>query len=131
MPHRIVILEDEPDLLLALEVRLQAAGFTCETARNGKVGLEKIRRSAPALIISDLMMPEVDGFEAIQQLREHPETAAIPIIVLTALPQHMVDHHKGQLASVYVIYKPFDFQTLVSMIRELTDTMGSGGPQHG
>ena len=122
MPGRILLLDDEPELLQALVVRLTASGFTCETASNGKEGLAKIQHRAPDLIITDLVMPELDGAGVIQEIRAHERTATIPVIVLTAVPQQALGAWMAHLGTTRVMHKPFDSQALVSMVREVMDT---------
>ena len=68
MPPRLLVVEDEPELLRALRVRFTAAGFTCETAANGKEGLAKLEGWRPDLIVADLVMPEMDGYEMVHRV---------------------------------------------------------------
>ncbi len=131
MPGRILLLDDEPELLRALVVRLTAAGFTCETASNGKEGLIKIQRWAPDLIITDLVMPELDGASVVRQLKAHERTATIPVIVLTAVPQQALGSWMAHLGTTRVMHKPFDSDALLSMIHEVMDTNSQGGPRNG
>ena len=85
MAGRILLVEDEADLRLALSVRLRAAGFQCDTASHGKEGLERVAASAPDLIIMDLLMPVMNGYEMVHHLKADPKTASIPVVVVTAL----------------------------------------------
>ena len=84
MKTRILVVDDEPDALELIEVNLKAAGFEVVSAANGRVALEKARANAPALILLDVMLPEVDGLEVCKNLRRDPKTTGIPIIMLTA-----------------------------------------------
>lgn len=131
MPHRILLLDDEPDLLRALSLRLTFAGFDCQTAVNGAEGLAKIQQSTPDLIITDLVMPEIDGYELVRQVRANSHTASIPIIVLTAMPKHALSPRAKELETTRIMYKPFEFDELIAMTRGLLTTTIAGGPQYG
>ena len=131
MPPRLLVVEDEPELLRALRVRLTAAGFACETAVNGQAGLAKLERWQPDLIIADLVMPEMDGYEMVRRVQLNDRTAAIPVIVLTAVPEHALDRRLTQLNVARIFHKPFDSEQLVVAVRELLALPTPGGPHHG
>ena len=80
----ILVVEDVPNILELLDVTLRFKGYPVVTAKNGEDALELVNQEHPALIITDLMMPKLDGFAMIQQLRSNPKTSRIPIIVLSA-----------------------------------------------
>ncbi len=82
---KILIAEDHMDSREALSALLEAFGFHVIPAVNGREAVTLARQSAPDLILMDIMMPELDGFEATRQLRGFPETREIPIITLTAM----------------------------------------------
>jgi CheY-like chemotaxis protein/anti-sigma regulatory factor (Ser/Thr protein kinase) len=83
-PDSALIIEDDFDARRILSTALRAEGWKVDEAEDGRVGLECIHRSKPSLILLDLMMPEMDGFEFVAQLRALPENRNIPIVVLTA-----------------------------------------------
>ena len=80
----VLVVDDDPKALTLVSKHLEVAGFQPVTAFSGNEALDMVRRKCPALIILDLMMPEVSGFEVVDKLRSEPRTADIPIIVLTA-----------------------------------------------
>jgi signal transduction histidine kinase/CheY-like chemotaxis protein len=82
--HHVMVLEDDPSSQQLMEAMLTKAGWFVTTAENGHIGLEKIAEKPPDLILLDLMMPEMDGFEFTMRLRENEKWRTIPIIVLTA-----------------------------------------------
>ncbi len=82
--QKILLVEDEPNIAMLFKYNLTKAGYICETANNGKMGFEKVASFQPDLIISDIMMPEVDGFEFRKMLLADSELAKIPFIFLTA-----------------------------------------------
>jgi two-component system alkaline phosphatase synthesis response regulator PhoP len=104
--HRILIVDDNHSLVLATERVLQKDGFDVLTAYDGLEGLEKARAEKPDLIILDIMMPKMDGYEVCHQLRSDPATAQIPIIILSAKGE--VDTKKSApilgLKEVYTAY---------------------------
>jgi two-component system cell cycle response regulator len=84
-PDRILVVEDDNEIREALGLLLEEHGYTVDTARNGAEAVEKVEHDPPSLVISDIMMPDVDGFELVERLRERPAFADIPIILLSAL----------------------------------------------
>lgn len=131
MAKRILIVDDEPGLLQALTVRLTAAGFTCDTAANGREAFERMAKQLPDLIIVDLLMPEVSGYAVCRRLKEEEQTVDIPVIVLTAVPERTVASTAEWLGASSVLHKPFDSAILLSTVRSLLKLPSSGDPSHG
>jgi CheY-like chemotaxis protein len=104
--HRILIVDDNHSLVLAAERVLQKEGFDVLTAFDGLEGLEKALAEKPDLIILDIMMPKMDGYEVCRQLKNNPATAQIPIIILSSKGE--VDWKKSAptigLKEVYTAY---------------------------
>ena len=82
---RVLVIEDEEILLKVFITYLARAGYEADFALDGKVGLEKVKTFRPNLVITDLVMPGLDGFAVIEELRRNPVTKSIPIIVISAL----------------------------------------------
>ena len=131
MPSRILLVEDEPELRLALSVRLTAAGFVCEVAGDGKEGLAKSQQWQPDLIVADLVMPEMDGYEMVRCLQGDPRTASIPVVVLTALPSRSLEPRLAELKAACVMHKPFDSSELLVTVRGILTPTAGGGAHHG
>ena len=132
MAHHLLLVEDEADLRLGLSVRLTADGFSCETACNGKEGLEQIARRRPDLVIADLLMPVMDGFEFVRRLKHDPATRGIPVLIITALPERSRAGRAGEIAGVRVLQKPFEARELLVIVRALLGVPDSGEVQsHG
>src|SRR5581483_10453302 len=89
MKSKILVVDDEPDALEVLGFKLKEAGFVPLFAKDGARALAAARDERPALIVLDLMLPEVDGLEVCKILRRDPTTAAIPIVMLTAKAAEM------------------------------------------
>lgn len=127
MGKRVLIVDDESDLRYALAIRLRAAGFLCETAENGEEGLAKARQAPPPdLLIVDLLMPKMNGYEMLQRLKADPATAKIPAMVLTALPERARERQLAKLDSVIVMQKPFHSEQVVSAVQSLLDAAQGG-----
>ena len=82
--QRILVVEDSEPAIIQLTDILKADGYRVEVARNGKIALEMVAQALPDAVVLDLMMPEVDGFQVLRQLRGLPRTAALPVLILTA-----------------------------------------------
>ena len=127
---RILVVDDEPELLKALCVRLTAEGFTCETASNGREALERIEAQLPDLMILDLIMPEVTGYEVYAQLQDNSRTASLPVLVLTAVPQRAIIQ-TAELGAATILHKPFDTAILLATVRHLLKLPSPGGVSNG
>jgi len=131
MAAHLLLVEDEPDLLCALQVRVQAAGYTCETAANGRQALAALGRRVPDLIVTDLLMPEMDGYDLCRAVHADPRLAAVPVIVLTAVPANALGPRAAALqTAARVVHKPFESGELLSLVRELV-APAEGGTSHG
>lgn len=119
MPHKIVIADDDIHALLLLQVNLVKAGYDVRTAHNGQEALALIKQDKPDLVILDVMMPIMDGWEALSAIRHDPDTADMLVILLTALATD-ADIVKGLFrgADLY-IGKPYDPPDVVLMIQRL------------
>jgi CheY-like chemotaxis protein/two-component sensor histidine kinase len=112
----ILIVDDNPNNVQLLKAVMTMRGFDVLVAKNGLQALETVNNELPDLILLDIMMPEMDGFEACQKLKESPETKNIPIIFLTA-KSHIDDIMKGfELGAVDYITKPFSSNELVARV---------------
>jgi CheY-like chemotaxis protein len=102
--ERILIIDDQPESVRLLQQMLDEQGkFRVFSATNGMEGIAMVARRRPNLIILDLRMPEMDGFQVIRELRNNPETATIPIIVVTG--DTLNDEETSQLSNLRVLYK--------------------------
>jgi DNA-binding NarL/FixJ family response regulator len=119
MTKRLLIVDDEPNLLRALEAYLSAQGFEITTARSGAEALVKLAQALPDLIISDIRMPGMSGYELARQLRDSSRTALVPIVFLTAKGETS-DRILGFRAGVDAyVTKPFVPDELLAMINNI------------
>ena len=100
--HSVLIVEDDEVTSEMLKKNLEKNNFKVKTATNGKKGLEVVKNPKPGLILLDLMMPEMDGFEFAEQLRENKDWIDIPIVVITAKDLSKEDHSrlKGNVETI-------------------------------
>jgi two-component system chemotaxis response regulator CheY len=112
----ILVVDDDPDILEALSEILEAEGFEIRRARNGKEALERLEPDPPKLILLDLMMPVMDGWEFAQRLRQRPGLASIPIIVLSA--DRNVGSKALDIGAVGHLAKPFELNDLLDMVKK-------------
>ena len=116
----ILIVEDVPDILRLLEETLKFKGYNAVTAFNGQEALEKIQIERPKLIITDIMMPKLDGFGLVHRLRINPETREIPVIFLTATYVALEDKAFAlNIGATRFIEKPVNFEHFLGTIHEL------------
>lgn len=118
---KVLLVDDEPNIIVALEFLMEQQGYLVRTAYNGLSALRAIENELPDLIILDVMMPEMDGFEVAKAVRDNPACSDIPIVFLTAKGTSD-DKWKGYESGgeVYLI-KPFDNDELVNTIKELIE----------
>jgi two-component system, sensor histidine kinase and response regulator len=116
--YRILVVDDNPDILLFLETVLTGEGYAVEVASNGTYALAQIATSPPDLVLLDVMMPGMNGYEVTQRLRQYPQLPAIPIILLSAYPE--VDMVEAlDLGGDIFLRKPVDEVLLLARIRAL------------
>jgi CheY-like chemotaxis protein len=111
----VLVVDDDPDILEALSEILEAEGFEIRRARNGKEALERLEPEPPNLILLDLMMPVMDGWEFAQRMRQRPAVADVPIIVLSA--DRNVGSKAADIGAVGHLAKPFELNDLLDMVR--------------
>jgi CheY-like chemotaxis protein len=116
----LLVVEDIPDILRLLDATLKFKGYRVVTARNGEEALEAIQRERPALIITDILMPRMDGFSLVHRLRINPETRDIPVVFLTAT--YVAPEDKSFALNIGVtrfIEKPVDLESFLPVIEQL------------
>jgi two-component system, OmpR family, alkaline phosphatase synthesis response regulator PhoP len=119
MAKRVLIADDEPNIVTALEFMLQKSGYEVRTVNNGTEALNQIEQFGPHLVLLDVMMPVINGYEVCQRIRQNPALAGLKIIMLTAKGREL-DMAKGLAlgADVYVT-KPFATKQLLEQVHKL------------
>jgi DNA-binding NarL/FixJ family response regulator len=113
---KLLLIDDDPNLILLVQDYLEFRGYSVITAENGREALEILKEEVPDLIICDVMMPEMDGYTFVKNVRENPRTDWIPVLFLSAKGQSQ-DRVKGLNtgADVYMV-KPFEPEELVAQV---------------
>ncbi len=121
MKPKILLVDDETDALEVVSYKLRAAGFDPVLAEDGATALTKVRTDKPALVVLDLMLPEIDGLDVCRMLRRDPATTTLPIIMLTAKATE-TDRIVGlELGADDYVTKPFSPRELVLRIKKLLE----------
>jgi len=119
-PKRILLAEDDRFLRKAAEVTLRRHGFTVLTASDGEAAVQMARAEAPDLVLLDLIMPRLQGFEVLRTLKQDPATQAIPVIVLSSLGQPSdVRQAMEEGAAAYFVKADLSLQALVQRVEEV------------
>jgi CheY-like chemotaxis protein len=121
MPQKILIVDDEPHMLRVTQLSLKKGGYEVITAGNGREAIELARRIQPVLIVMDVTMPEMDGLEALKQLKSSPTTAGIPVIMLTTRGQNVARAEAESSGAALYLTKPFSPSTLAAEARRIID----------
>lgn len=119
MPKKILIVDDEADLVEILKSRFESMGYAVVSACDGQDALKKVRRDKPDLIILDIMMPRMDGHHICRVLKFDAKFRDIPIIMLTARGQEQDKITAQQVGADAYMTKPFDSKALLAKIEEL------------
>src|SRR4249919_2890273 len=117
MPETILVVDDDPDIARFVEVNLRSAGYDVAVAADGEEALEKAGELRPDLVLLDVMMPRIDGFEVAQRLRKNPQTANTSIIMLTAKALSADKVTGLQSGADDYIIKPFDPIELLARVK--------------
>ncbi|HEU4329237.1 MAG TPA: response regulator [Roseiflexaceae bacterium] len=115
---KVLVIDDDLALQTVLEIALREAGYQVVLANDGEEGLQKLHTERPNLVISDIMMPHLDGVETFQRMKEQLQDEGIPIFIMTAL------NRKPWFADLeaegaVIIQKPFELDQLLSLVRDL------------
>ena len=119
MGKKILIADDEPNIVVSLEFLMKQSGYDVRVATNGEDALRAVQEFVPDLILLDVMMPRLSGYDVCQKVRENPAWAGVKIIMLSAKGRD-VEVNKGMAvgADAYVT-KPFSTKDLIATVREL------------
>ena len=118
MAKKILVIDDEPRLLKAITIRLKASGYEVITGQDGAEGLEKAKSLNPDLIVLDILMPKMDGYEVCRLLKFDEKYKSIPVIMLTAKAQDIDKAMGKKVGADDYITKPFETQDLVDKVKK-------------
>jgi DNA-binding NarL/FixJ family response regulator len=119
MAGYLLLVDDEPGLRDAVQAFLEDSGFTVDAAPNAKAGWELLEKRLPDLVISDIMMPQVDGYQFLKQMREDPRFSKLPVVFLTArgMTKDRIQGYKSGVDAY--LSKPFDPDELVAIVTNI------------
>lgn len=131
MAKKILAVDDEKHIVRLIQVNLERAGYDVITAGDGKEALEKVESEKPDMIVLDVMMPLMDGFEVLRTLKADPGTREIPVIMLTAKAQD-ADVFRGWQSGVdSYLTKPFNPMELLTFIERIFQSLEEAGGEEG
>lgn len=126
MPKNVLIVDDEPNIVLSLQFLMKKAGYNVRVARDGEEALAEIAKAPPDLVLLDVMMPKRDGFDVCQTVRGNPSWQDVRIIMLTARGRD-IEREKGlALGADSYVTKPFSTKDVLAQVDEL---LGLGGAE--
>ena len=116
----VLVVEDDPEINELIGAYVELSGFSCRRVTRGNDAIREALKHPPILIVLDVMLPDLDGFEICKRLRLDPRTATVPIIMLTALDQSEMRARALQCGVTEYMTKPFDPDRLMAAIRKWT-----------
>ena len=117
--NKILVVEDEESLLKLESILLTSKGYSVTGVMDGKAALEEIKKNRPDLVLLDVMLPEMDGFEVCRRIKEESETAGIPVVMLTAKKSNQDIERGLQVGADAYITKPFKSTRVIDVIQGL------------
>lgn len=118
MGRRILIVDDEADLVETIKLRLETGGYEVITALDGAEGLAKAKGDKPSLILLDIMMPKLNGYQVCRELKSDAACKDIPVVMLTAKTQQTDKFWGREVGASDYITKPFEFSALLNIIEK-------------
>jgi DNA-binding response OmpR family regulator len=122
MSSKILIIDDEPEMLALLQEALERRGHQVITAQNGLAGLNQARRRLPDLVLLDVLLGDMDGYSVCEILRSQPSTANTPVILMTALAGEMARLHGFESGAIDYVSKPVHLRDVVRRIESALST---------
>jgi len=119
--RKILIVDDEPELRIALARSIKAAGHDVVTAHDGESAIAEVAKARPDLILSDVMMPGLNGFQTIRKLKESEASASIPVLLMSAKTDPADHFWAEEVGAVALLKKPLDTRQLVERIEDVVD----------
>ena len=121
MTKRVLVAEDEPNIVESLTFMLEQAGFEVSVETDGRQALNAVKADVPDVLVLDVMLPEMDGYEVLRQLRADSQAEALPVLMLTAKGQHEDREMALKCGADLFITKPFANADIVSAVKKLAD----------
>ncbi len=122
MAQRVLVVDDEPNIVTSLRFLMEREGFLVEVASTGPAALAALEREAADLVLLDVMMPELDGFEVCRQIRTRPEWQTTKVVMLTAKGRDVERERGIALGADCYVTKPFSTRELVERVKGMLQT---------
>lgn len=122
LPRRILVVDDEADQVEALSYRLRKLGYDTPTASSGEQALESATSVVPDLILLDLGLPDLNGFDVCQQLGDNATTCGVPVIILSGMETDDVVRRARSAGCAYYLRKPYDPNVLLTLIQNTLES---------
>lgn len=119
MGNKILIIDDEKDIVEMMKIMLRREGFEILTALNGKSGVIIAKEEIPDIILLDIMMPDVSGFQVCKELKEDPKTRDIPVVIISVKSSEMDITKALEMGATDYFKKPFTREVLIGKIKEI------------
>ena len=119
MSNPILVVEDNDDLSLLFKLVLESAGYQVSTVDNGYDALKYISQTQPQLILMDIMMPEINGLQVAENIKQQQENSSLPILLVSAVDR-LKDEQLAKSKADGILYKPFNLDELIGRVGELT-----------
>ena len=120
MPKHVLLIEDEPNIIEAISFILSRDGWTVNTHSNGTTAVDTVHARRPDVLILDVMLPGKSGYDILRELREHPETEGLPVLMLTARGQTKDREMAERAGGNAFMAKPFSNSEMLEMVRSLS-----------
>jgi DNA-binding response OmpR family regulator len=124
--RKVLIIDDDEAMTDVLSIRLSRQGFDSCTANNGQLALTLARTDKPSIILLDLCLPDIDGFELCQQLVDDEATSETPVIIVSGLEGHDVIRRSRAAGCLYYVRKPYDPNALLTLIEQALEGSQQG-----
>lgn len=122
MPEVLLIIEDDAQIASALSVRLSALGYEVCVAYDGASGIAKAASASPAAVLLDIRLPDINGIEVCRQIKQNPQTAHLPVLLLSANVSNDTRNQAREAGALACLVKPYDFRELTAMIESAVCT---------
>ena len=115
-PYNVLIVDDDPQVTLALSIRLRAAGYVVDTAPDGETGLEKLALKLPDVVLLDMRMPGIDGLAVIRRMKMDERLSRVPVIVISANAQETVKREAIATGAKLFLEKPYESRVMLDAL---------------
>lgn len=125
-PHKVLVVDDEPEITDIIETFLETAGYEVKSENSSMVGIERAKTFLPDLVLLDIMMPFMDGYDICAELKKDQKTKDIPVVFLTGKDARSDEGRSFKVGGVLYIKKPFSCERLLDIVRMVLQTVEKG-----